>query len=221
KEALSNWDELRAYEGVPETGPVSDTMAINLMHGYYASVSYVDALVGRMLTTLEENGLSENTIVVLWSDHGYFLGEHSLWTKHALFELATNVPLIIRAPNTEKGVVSDALVDLVDLYPTLCDLANLKKPNHLQGKSFNALFGNPNNPHRDFSYTRFKDGESIRNKEFRYSQYLDSTGTIKSDMLYNHTTDSVENINVSFDESYQNLKDRLNTRLEEIKSITQ
>ncbi len=216
KEALFNWGELRAYEGVPEQGPVSDSMAINLIHGYYASVSYADALVGRMLDALDDFGLAENTIVVLWSDHGYFLGEHSFWTKHALFELSINVPLIIRDPKAEKAMTSEALVDLVDVYPTLCDLANLEKPTHLQGKSFHALFDNPTSKHRQFSYTRFKNGESIKDTDFRYTQYFDSTGMVTSDMLYDHKDDPAENGNVVSDNEYTGQIEGLKQKLGEI-----
>ncbi|NEQ55320.1 MAG: sulfatase-like hydrolase/transferase, partial [Leptolyngbya sp. SIO3F4] len=217
KEALFNWEELRAYEGVPANGPVSDSMAIDLIHGYYASVSYADALVGKMLTALDEFGLAENTIVVLWSDHGYFLGEHSFWTKHALFELSTNVPLIIRNPVAEKAMTSNALVDLVDVYPTLCDLANLEKPTHLQGKSFHTLFDNPKASHRQFSYTRYKDGESIKDAGFRYTQYLDSTGMIQSEMLYNHLTDPSENKSIAIENEYNDQKEGLKNGLEAVK----
>lgn len=219
-EAIFNWGELRAYEGVPGEGPVSDSMAINLIHGYYASVSYVDVLVGRLLDALDDNGQAKNTIVVLWGDHGYFLGEHSFWTKHALYELSIHVPLIVKAPGAAVGAHTNALVDLADLYPTLSALAGLELPEHLQGESFLDVLKDPAKNHKSFSYTRFQGGESIFDGNMRYTKYLNNENLLVSDMLYDHKIDKNESVNVAGKDSHGEEKQRLNGILEaEIISI--
>lgn len=218
EEAAFNWGELRAYEGVPADGPVSDSMAIDLIHGYYACVSYADALVGQLMDAIEEYGFADNTIVVLWSDHGYFLGEHSFWTKHSIFELSTRVPLIVKAPNSQQGKSSNALVDLVDIYPTLTELAGLNPPPHLQGTSFAHVLEDPEQKHRTSSYTRYKGGESIFDGKLRYTKYLTNDDELVSDMLYDHEQDPNENNNVSGNDDFQEEKARLDLELNNVSS---
>ena len=126
--AGTSWGELRGYIGMPKKGPVPDDLARKLIHGYYACVSYTDALIGRVLDELDRLGLRENTIVVLWGDHGWKLGEHGMWCKHTNFELDTHVPLLISAPGMKaRGGRTRALTEFVDIYPTLCDLAGVGK----------------------------------------------------------------------------------------------
>ena len=128
------WDERR----------VTDTLARRLMHGYYASVSYVDAQIGRLLKTLDEEGLADNTIIVLWSDHGWKLGEHNGWGKMSNYEIDTRVPFIIAAPGLKTaGRTTDTPVELLDIYPTLCDLAGIDTPDFVQGESLLPLLRNP------------------------------------------------------------------------------
>jgi arylsulfatase A-like enzyme len=196
QEGINNFGELRSYEGVPKKGPVSDSMAHNLVHGYYACVSYVDALIGDFLNELDKLGLSENTIIVLWSDHGFFLGEHGFWCKHALYELATRVPLIVKLPGVKSSHEISTIVELVDIYPTLCELTDVPLPEHLQGKSFIKAFENPDYQHRSFAYSRFESGESIKKNGKRYSQYFTKDGELKAEMLYDHAKDPAENVNV-------------------------
>src|SRR5207244_1624555 len=122
--ALTEGDEVRVYEGTPLEGPIGEPLARRLIHGYYACISHVDAQVGRLLDELDRLGLADNTIVVLWGDHGFHLGEQGHWGKATNFEVGTRVPLIVRAPGIKAaGSRCDRLVELVDLYPTLCDLA--------------------------------------------------------------------------------------------------
>ncbi|HJN90515.1 MAG TPA: sulfatase [Verrucomicrobiota bacterium] len=124
------WDERR----------VSDTLARRLMHAYYASISYVDAQIGRLLMALDEEGLAENTIIVLWSDHGWKLGEHNGWGKMSNYEIDTRVPFIIVAPGLETaGQTTDTPVELLDVFPTLCDLAGIDTPDFVQGESLLPL----------------------------------------------------------------------------------
>ncbi|MEQ9070246.1 MAG: sulfatase-like hydrolase/transferase, partial [Gimesia chilikensis] len=134
KIALTNWGELRNYSDMPAKGDLTDEQQLQLRHGYYACVSFTDANIGKVLDELKRLELDENTIVILWGDHGWKLGEHNGWCKHTNFENDTRVPLIIRAPGMQaQGKTSEALVEFVDIYPTLCDLAGLPLPAHLEG----------------------------------------------------------------------------------------
>ncbi|MBN2643136.1 MAG: sulfatase [Victivallales bacterium] len=196
QEGINNFGELRSYTGVPKQGPVSDSMAHNLVHGYYACVSYTDALIGDFLNELDKLGLTENTIIILWSDHGFFLGEHGFWCKHALYELATRVPMIVKLPGVKSHHEINTIVELVDIYPTLCELTVIPLPEHLQGKSFIKAFENPDYQHRSFAYSRFESGESIKKNGKRYSQYFTNDGVLNSEMLYDHEKDPAENVNV-------------------------
>ncbi|WP_435675137.1 sulfatase [Polaribacter sp.] len=138
--------ELRVREGIPKEGKIDKELAKTLKHAYLACVSYVDAQVGRMLEALEEAGVRDNTIIVVWSDHGWHLGDMGIWGKATNYEIATRVPLMIWTPNManeNRGKKTNALVELVDLYPTLCDLAGIETPKHAEGTSFKPLLKNP------------------------------------------------------------------------------
>jgi iduronate 2-sulfatase len=122
--------ELRQYRGIPERGPLNPDLQRTLIHGYYAAMSYMDAQLGRVLDEVEHLGFADDTIIVLWGDHGWHLGDHGIWCKHTNYEQANRIPLIVVAPGvTRPGSRSDALVESVDLYPTLCALAGLPAPN--------------------------------------------------------------------------------------------
>ena len=218
RQAIPNWGELRAYAGVPETGPVPDSLNIKLVHGYYACVSYVDALIGDLLEQLEKTGLDKNTIVVLWSDHGYFLGEHGFWCKHSLYELATRVPLIIKTPDNNESKYLNSVVELIDLYPTLCEMNNLPIPKHIQGKSFTEAFSNPEYKHKDYAYSRYFGGESIKKDGFRYTCYYNKENNVISEMLYNLQTDPGENINISSESGFQPVKAEYKAIIEKIRT---
>ena len=176
--------ELRSYSDIPEGGSpqeFSEELNRRLIHGYHACVSYMDYNVGLLLDALERSGEADNTIVVLWGDHGWKLGDHSSWCKHTNFECDTRVPLLVRVPGSSfaRGT-SKSLVELIDLYPTLCDLAGLKKPEHLQGTSLLPTLKDPNVSHRDFAYSSYRHGRkgssrvtghSIRTNQFRYTEW--------------------------------------------------
>lgn len=153
-QARFNWSELRSYQGIPKTGPLPDSLARKLIHGYYACVSYVDAQIGRVLDALDDLGLSERTIAILWGDHGWFLGEHDFWSKHSNFERAAHAPLIVKAPWITEGRKTSSLVEFVDIYPSLCELAGLSFPFHLQGKSFVPLMEDPTLSGKDAVFYR-------------------------------------------------------------------
>lgn len=142
--APTTWGELRNYSDMPQVGPLDDDKTRLLIHGYHAAVSYMDAQLGRVLDALEQTGLAKNTIIVLWGDHGWHLGDHGMWCKHTNYEQAARIPLIVAAPGTGRaGVRCGSLVETVDLYPTLCELAGLPAPSGLDGASFAAALKDP------------------------------------------------------------------------------
>ncbi len=182
--AKLNPGEIKHYGDIP-TNKAPDTWdeALNrrLLHGYHACVSYTDAHIGRLLSTLEKNGLADNTIVVLWGDHGWKLGDHSSWCKHTNFEVDTRVPLIIRHPGMKQthGTKTSSLVELIDLYPTLCELVEIPLPSHLQGRSIAPILRDPSVKVRDSAYSSYPArvgkvttiGHSIRTANHRYTQW--------------------------------------------------
>jgi len=142
--APTTWGELRQYSDIPETGPLTSEQQRLLLHGYHAAVSYMDAQLGRVLDELDRLGLAATTIIVLWGDHGWHLGDHGMWCKHTNYEQAARIPLIVCAPGvTPPATRSAALVESVDLYPTLCELAGLAVPADLDGASFLGALKNP------------------------------------------------------------------------------
>src|SRR5690606_5641869 len=197
KQAIHNYGELRHYTGIPMDGPVPEPMAHQLGRGYYACVSYVDAQIGRVLAVLEELGLADNTIVVLWGDHGWQLGEHALWCKHANFKTSLRVPLIVRAPQKNAEQQTNALVEFVDIYASLCDLARLEKPAHLQGTSFMPVLDHPELPGKQAVFSRFVAGETITTHRYAYTEWFDKQGNEVARMLYDHTEDPDENNNIA------------------------
>ncbi len=212
--------ELRAqYRGVPAKGPIPETLARRLLHGYLACASYVDAQVGRVLDELDRLGLAGNTIIVFTSDHGFQLGDLGLWCKATNFETATRVPLIVHAPGMKSnGAKSRALVELVGLYPTLCDLAGLPKPAHLQGSSFAPLLDEPELPLFDFALSQFPRegamGRSLRTDRHRYTEWADrKSGVLVARELYDHATDPHETANLAAEPELKSLMEELSRQL--------
>ena len=226
--ALHNSDVLRGYQDIPDEGRLSEEKIRELLHGYYAATSYIDAQIGKIIDELERLGLRENTIIVLWSDHGFHLGEHGLWAKTTNFELDTRVPLIVSAPGQElRGVHSDALVELVDLYPTLTELAGLPLPEGLEGTSMKPLLADPYQPWKTAAFSQFPRpwrykkqppimGYSIRTEDYRYTEWQDfETGEVQARELYDHKKDPRETKNIAGEtEQSENIK-RLSQVLEE------
>ena len=188
--------------------------AKEIKEAYYATISFVDAQVGRILDNLEANGLDKNTIVVFTSDHGYHLGEHGHWQKNTLFENATRIPLIISAPNSvNKGVSSNSPVELIDLYPTLMDLTNIKKPRHVVGKSLQPIMKDVNTSVRESALTRWRKGYSIKTKRFRLTKW-GKNGELGYE-LYDHKSDKKELINLASNEDYIEIMDSLKLVIEQ------
>jgi arylsulfatase A-like enzyme len=213
--AFHNWGELRAYHGITSTGSLSEEMAKTLVHGYYACVSYTDAQIGRILRSLDDLELQDNTIVVLWGDHGWNLGEHGLWCKHCNFETSLHSPLILSVPSFKNGNKIQALTEFVDIYPSLCELTGLPIPTKLEGTSFVPLMKDPDRKWKSAAFSRFKNGESIKTDRYRYTEYSDNQGKFIGRMLYDHQIDPGENINVSELPESDRLVQDLSTRLKQ------
>jgi len=211
---MHEWNELRnGYNGILLDGPVSDELARTLIHGYYAYVSYTDAMVGKVMNELDRLGMREDTIVILMGDHGWQLGEHSLWCKHALFNTSTYTPLMISAPGFKKGLRTDALVEFVDIYPSLCELAGIPMPGHLQGKSFVPLLKEPAAGWKQAVFSRYHGGESVTTERYAYSEWSDGAR-----MLYDHKKDPAENVNVSENPEYKPVVEKMQKLLLEHRS---
>ena len=166
KYAPSGWGELRQYSDIPEVGLVSDDQARALIHGYHATVSFVDAQLGKVLDELDRLDLASNTIIVLWGDHGWHLGDHGWWSKHDNYEQTARLPLIVVAPRvTPAGKhATNALIETVDIYPTLAELAGLpapQVPQGLEGKSFVPVLRDPNLGTKNYINHVFPRGERI------------------------------------------------------------
>jgi len=210
--AILDGSELRSYHGIPE-GPLDAELALKLRHGYLACVSYIDAQVGLLLDALEAQGILDQTIVVLWGDHGYKLGDYGAWCKHSNVELDTRVPLIVASPGMHAaGQRSRALVELVDIYPTLAELARLPLPGHLEGLSLRPLLDTPNLPWKKAAlsqYPRIQDGQalmgySVRTADHRLTAWVerDSPATLVAFELYDHHLDQFETRNVADESAY-------------------
>ncbi|MDB6153652.1 MAG: betC 7 [Chthoniobacteraceae bacterium] len=168
--APTNWSEVRQYSDIPETGPLDDETARMLIHGYHAAVSYVDAQLGRVLDALDATGLAEKTIIVLWGDHGWHLGDHGMWSKHTNYEEAARIPVIVAGPGIFKGK-SAALIETVDIYPTLAELAGLPAPSAaVEGRSFVPALHDLTQGAKDYILHTFPRGERI-GRALRTTQY--------------------------------------------------
>lgn len=205
--AMPLQSELRAYAGMPPDH-IPDDLARQLKHGYYAAISYTDAQVGKLLDELDRLDLRQNTIVILWGDHGWKLGEHDAWCKHTNCENDTNAPLLLSVPGMkQRGVHTDALVEFVDVYPTLAELAGLPPPVHLEGKSFKLLLDDSNRPWKQAAFSQYPRnvagralmGYSMRTVRYRFTVWVERAdhGKIDAIELYDHQADPQENTNIA------------------------
>jgi iduronate 2-sulfatase len=232
--------ELRGYTDIPDVvsqPPSSRRVGLQeakqreLIHGYYAAVSYTDAQIGLLLDALDSLGLADNTIIVLWGDHGWHLGDHDMWCKHSTFEQATRTPLLVSAPGIQPGNTK-SVSEFVDIFPTLCDLAGLPVPGHLHGKSLVPLMKNPAGKVKEFAVSQYprrmepgdipgfepsgKNGRdlmgySFRNERYRYTIWLNNDfrsympyreDWVVSSELYDYQNDPLEKVNVAKNEKY-------------------
>ena len=204
--AVHQFGELRQYRGIPPRGPLDDQTARELIRGYYAATTYVDTQVGVVLDALDRLRLRDNTIVVLWGDNGFHLGEHGLWSKHTNFEEATRVPLIVRIPGHKRaGTKVDAITESLDIYPTLCDLCGIQKPGSLQGRSLVPLIENPSAPWEQVAFSQFPRrepqgeamGYSVRTPRYRYTEWTVPGKEYCERELYDYSTSPLEEVNLA------------------------
>lgn len=209
--APTSWGELRAYTDIPPTGPLSPDQQRELIHGYHAAVSYMDAQLGRVLDELERLDLARNTIIVLWGDHGWHLGDHGQWCKHSNYEEAVRIPLIVSAPGAARGAASAALVETVDVYPTLVELAGLpapQVPQRLDGRSFAATVRDGRAPTKEavfHVYPRTRPGvgavlgRAVRTDRYRFVEWKapGAAATTAELELYDYVADPLEKRNLA------------------------
>lgn len=194
--ARSTWGELKAYSDIESNvKALDDAKTRELIHGYYATVSYMDKNVGHVLDALDQLGLARNTVVVLWGDHGWYLGEFGDWCKHSNDEVAARVPLIVRAPNQQASQKTTALVEFVDVFPSLCEIVGLDVPKHCQGHSFAPLLQEPELPWKEAAFSQYQKsnskrkmrflGTSVRTERWRYTEWRDlKTSALDAVELY-------------------------------------
>ena len=193
--AFTTWGELRSYSDIPDVGPCDEATTRELIHGYYACVSFMDAQVGKLLAELDRLNLRKDTIVILWGDHGWKLGEYSQWSKHTNFELDTHVPMIISDPDYPQGVRVNALTEFVDIYPTLAESCGLPLPESLEGASMVPLLENPRRAWKKAAFSQYPRpknimGYSMRTDQFRYTEWQDKkNGEVKFRELYDLRND--------------------------------
>lgn len=207
KYAATTWGELRAYHGIPKTGPLTDDQARKMIHGYHASISYMDAQVGRLLEAVDRLGLREKTVVVLWGDHGWQLGEHGFWCKHTNYEVATRAPLIVSAPGMKAaGRKTDALVEFVDIFPSLAERCGLPAPAGVEGTSFVPLLDDPARPWKKGAISQYPRGVpgqgkvmgyALRTDRYRLVEWRAPSGSFVEHELYDLEKDPGENVNLA------------------------
>ena len=237
--ANHQWSELRnAYLDIPQDGPVSDQMEKDLIKSYYASVSYMDAMLGKLINALDDLGLRENTTIVFWSDHGFFLGEHGFWCKHHTFQEAIHVPLIVSSPGMKSNLQSDALVEYVDIYPTISELAGLDPPDYIHGKSFVPLLKNPNLDFKDQIYSRYQFREVIQDKKYSYHEILYYPETEKNKygakdhiagtkivvnqkMLFDMKNDKLQSVDISNYPENKNIVEQYSRKLKKMRDFSE
>ena len=211
-EAFHNYGELRQYEGIPQKGEIPEARAKELIHGYYACVSYIDAQIGLVLDELERLELADNTIVVLWGDHGWNLGDHKLWCKHVTFETALRAPLILKVPGKTNGERTDDITEFIDIYPTLAELVGLSAPTTAVGKSAVPILEGKKSE-KDWAVSKFKDAVTLIKGDLFYTEWTDDEGKAYARMLFDRKTDPLELNNLSEKSEYSELVAELTKEL--------
>ena len=238
---LRNYLDIQEYATLP-----ADSLRIGLklekqkelIHGYYAAISYMDAQVGILLNTLESLGTLDNTIIVLWGDHGWHLGDHDLWHKHTNFEEATRAPLIIAGPGIKSGK-TNSLTEFVDVFPTICDLAGVTIPKNLDGKSLKPLMLNYKAKGKEFAISQYPRklkkaemaklgytdakmmGYSLRTNQYRYTIWMNNFNSkeafnesqVYASEMYDYVKDPLEKVNVVNDKNYTSISASLKSKM--------
>lgn len=169
--AYHTWGELRNYSDIPQEGPLSLEKEKEIIHGYWAAVSYVDAQLGLVMDKLKSSGLDKNTMVVLWGDHGWHLGDHGQWCKHSNFEQATKAPLIFAVPGGSKGENAYTMSEFVDVYPTILDYLGIKPHEALEGVSLMPVIKNPKLKIKEAAFSQFTRGSKVMGYTMRTARY--------------------------------------------------
>lgn len=212
--------EITAYKPVPPTGEISEDIKRNLVHGYYASTSFVDVQIGKVTSALNEMGLADNTIIVLWGDHGFHLGDLGIWTKHTNYEQANRIPICFVAPGTTaEGASTKQLAETVDIFPTLAELAGLpapQGPQPIDGVSLVPVLKDPAARVRDHAYHAYpkqKLGRAIRTERYRLVEWRKHGEPVTSAEyeLYDYKTDPLETKNLA--DTLPNIVERLKKTL--------
>ncbi len=223
--AFTRWQELRGYSDIPKEGALAPGKARELIHGYYAATSFMDAQAGRVLNELESLGLAERTVVVLFGDHGWHLGEQDLWAKTTNFELAARVPLMLQVPGMRKpGRTSNGFVELVDLFPTLCEACGIEAPQGLEGISMLPLLEDPGRPWKRAAFNQIPRpylasedwelmGYSMRTEDYRYTEWLDRDRSPVSRELYEFRASPTETVNLATLQARAPLVEQLSRQL--------
>ncbi|WP_255449749.1 sulfatase [Seonamhaeicola sediminis] len=214
KQAFHKFGELRKYSNIPKKGDVSEDMAKEMIHGYYACVSYVDAQIGLVLDELKRLELEDDTIVILWGDHGWNLGDHKLWCKHVTFETALRTPLIIKVPGKTSGQQTDAITEYIDIYPSLAELVGLNSPETVEGQSFVPVI-NGETPQKDWGVSKFRDMVTLIKGDLFYTEWTKDDGIAYARMLFDHKTDPLELDNLAEKPEYQDTVNQLAVELRE------
>lgn len=214
KKAFHNYAELRQYESIPKRGHLPEDLAKELIHGYYACVSYVDAQIGLVLDELKRLELEDDTIVILWGDHGWNLGDHKLWCKHVTFETALRTPLLIKVPGKTKGQKTQAITEFIDIYPSLAELIDIEVPDTVEGQSFVPIL-NGATPKKDWAVSKFKDAVTLIKGDLFYTEWTKDDGVAYARMLFDHRTDPLELDNIAEKPENETLVKSLSIELRE------
>jgi iduronate 2-sulfatase len=205
--SMYDWQDTRRYWGMPHEGRLTDDQTRSMIHGYYACISFIDAQVGRLLDEVERLGLRERTLVILWSDHGYNLGEYGEWDKRNDYETSTRSALMVRVPGQRtRPSRTNALVEFVDIYPSLCELAGIPMAAELEGTSFKPLLENPARPWKQAAFSHITRnvanagltiGHAMRTDRYRLVEWRNESGSLREYELYDHPTDPGETKNIA------------------------
>jgi arylsulfatase A-like enzyme len=213
--------ELRSGYSQIAPGPMPKKQQLEMIHGYHACVSYTDAQIGKVLAELDKLGLAENTIIVLWGDHGWHLGDHGMFCKHTNYEQAVRSPLIFAAPRQKvKGAKTESPSEFVDIFPTLCELAGLAIPKSCEGRSLVPILENPTVMVREAGLEQFprgkdKMGYTLRDKRYRYVKWVkidyyggERTGPTVAIELYDYEKDPLERVNLADNPEYKQVVEK-------------
>ena len=213
KVANHKWGELRSYNKIPKEGPIDDGMAKHLIHGYYACVSYIDAQIGKLVDTLKQLDVYDDTYIMLVSDHGWSLSEHGLWAKHSNFEKALKIPFIIKGPGVKKGSITENYMELIDIYPTICDLTEIEKPQNIDGNSFLETLNKPKKITKSKIFSKWKNGETVIKDNWAFTKWT-YRNKANDKMLFNHADDPDEMSNLVGLKKYHSISNSLETLLD-------